>query len=178
MKLTTEKIGDQRIDIEVDGNGKFSATFDETDYTAKTIEELRELLRSAIKKAKATKPIEVTVLGLVPRKKSIYSGNGEPFEDGPGYVQAKLRGEHGTRRHVYLLISDDDRFENEKFQIGGYGSNDAEIVARLSLVEVLRYTELLELKRAATTAVEDFVGAHKFDITEALAAARKVEAVK
>lgn len=174
MKLTTEKISEQRIDIEVDTNGGFSATFNDQDFNAKTRLELIEQLKKAVKRFERVTPVEVTILGLV-RKKNRKSWDSEAFEQGAGAVNAKLRGRH-VRNRVWLMESDDDD-KACKFHLGGYKS-DGTIVRRLTPKETLRYNELLEQKRVAETALEDFVGSVKVDPYQALnnaAAAKGVE---
>src|SRR5688572_19126740 len=173
MKLATEKFGDERIDLEVDGNGKNFARWNDQDFTAATLKELREDLTKAAKRARKQKPIDVTVLGLVPETSRSNYGRNEPFKQGGGYVQAKLRAEHATRGGVFLMISDDDRFKNERFELGGYQMREADICRRLSLSELVEYEQILEAKRKAETALEDFIGARTIDAKAELLKARK-----
>jgi hypothetical protein len=173
MKLTTEKIGDARIDLDVDGHGTFSAEFNDQRYTAKTREELVEQLKKAVKKASQQGAVDVTVLGIVEsgKQRGGYSSDG-PFKKGGGFVQAKLRARHERQHNTWLLVTDDDRFASTKFQVGSY-SHDGDIVRRLTIAEAMEYMKLIEAERVAKTALEDFVGAVKLDVDAALEAARK-----
>lgn len=169
MKLATETVSKQKIEIEVDSHGQFSAEFNDMSFSAKTRLELLEQLKKAVRTFEKTKPVLVTVLGLV-RKANRRSWDTEHFIQGAGTVDAKLRGHH-DRNRVWLLTSED----GQKFQVGGYRS-DATIARRLTTAEAVRYGELVEAIRVATTALEDFVGCVGIDPAKALeAASRKVE---
>lgn len=171
MKLTTEKIGDHRIDIEVDGNGGFFADFNDQSYSAKTLEELKATLTKAVKRATQQAAVPVTVLGIIETTaRSSYSSDG-PFREGAGFVHAKLRAKHERQYNTYLLVTDDDRMSTQKFQI--YGSSNGTICRRLTLAEVTRYMELAEAKRLAVVALEDFIGEAKVKPETVLEAARK-----
>jgi len=152
MQLSTERIGKERIEIHVTDLGEFWAEFEDNTYRATTKLELLEQLRKAIKKASETAPIPVTVLGLVPAKPDKWNRQpDEPFEPGPGALQAKLRGEH-ERQSRYLLITDDKK----KFQVGTYQRDRVIIARRLTAAEVEHYLELREALTRASKAVDEF----------------------
>lgn len=174
MKLTTEKIGEARIDIEVDGDGKFWGEFNDQTYSAKTRDELLELLKKAVKKATSQGAVDVTVLGLVPAVKGRYGYDSGPFAPGDGVVHAKLRSKH-ERQSQYLLLSDGDG-ERTKFQVSTYRRADGAVIARrLTLEEVREYQQLCETMRVAKTALEDFVGRVQIDPDKALKDATRPE---
>lgn len=169
MKLTTEKIGAENIDIEVNQSGEFHAEFNEEKFRATTQAELIEQLRRAVKKAKAVKPVDVTVLRLRERttRKDWDNEIFETTEEGTlGVVDAKLRG-YNERNHVFLLVDD----KKQKFQLGGYKNGDAVIVRRLTAAEKRDYAVLVEAERVALTGLEDFIGLVKIDAKKTLAAA-------
>lgn len=177
-RVSVQVVGAHRIDINVDDNGNFSAEFNDQDFSAKTKADLVEKLTKAVKRADAQGVVDVTVLGLVPLmpgKGSAWRGRGEHFEQGAGFVNAKLRGQHERSYHTYLLVSEAGigYKAGVKFQVSG--SREGVICRRIDLQEGLRYMELLEAKRTADTALEDFIGLVKIDVDETLAAARKKE---
>lgn len=168
MKIATERIGGAEIDIDVSGEGRFSATFNDQEFSGKTLEELRERLKAAVKKAAAQGTVPVSVLGLVPAQKKSFGFDDGPFTRGAGIVDAKLRSKHEREYNSYLLVSD----SGQKFKVAG-SSREPLIARRLTLAEHMEYLKLAEAVRVATTALEDFVGSVKINPDEALAAARK-----
>lgn len=159
MKLSDVKIGERKIAIEVSATtGKFTAEFDEQDYSADTRADLVEQLKKVVKRADRSRPIGVTMLGMV-----VKTARKSWAMEGAGTVDAMLRGRH-DRNRAWLLTSVDGK---HKFQVSGY-SSDATIARRLTLAEALEYREKFEAVRAATTALEDFVGAVKVDPAELL----------
>jgi hypothetical protein len=174
MKLGTERIGNARIDIEVDTNGSFSADFNDQHFSSRTRLELVEQLKRVVKKAEQQGTVDVTVLGLVPNKGRRSGFGDDPFDQGDGAVHAKLRTKHEREHGTYLMVSDDSA--KQKFKVGNYSRRDVVVCRRLTEVEVVTYKQLCEARRLAVTALEDFVGDHKIDMDEALAGARKKEA--
>lgn len=157
-KLTTITIGDERIDVDVDAAGKFSATYQEEDYRTTTLDELTKKLEQAHRDAKQAIRVPVTVLGLIPNVEKNRYGKPDPFTRGRGVVHGVLRGKHG-RLSVYLLTSDDGK----KFQVETYSSAPT-ICARLTDVQVARYLELAEAKDAAVAALETFEEVAALDV--------------
>lgn len=162
MKLTTERILDEKIDIEIDGHGTFSAEFNDQDYSAPTRKELLEKLQVAIRKARLQGTVPVTVLGLVPVVKKQWSSDGH-YDKGAGIVQAMLRARH-ERQSCWLLVSE----EKKKFQVSVYEREGVVIARRLNLAEVTRYLDLREAVRVAEVALEDYVGSVKINPDDAL----------
>lgn len=173
MKHGTETIRGVRVEVEVDTVGQFSATFDDQEYDAPTRKELLAKLEVAIKRAQRYKPIDVSVLNLVP-KPTTRSWDSELYQEGPGVVQAKLRGYHQSQR-VWLLTAVDGAHAGKKFQVGGY-QREGIIARRLTLDETMRYTALCEALRVAETALKDFVGSVKIDPKQALEQQKEVTA--
>lgn len=170
MRLTTDTILDEKIEIYVDGSGQFSAEFNDNRYEAATRKELLEQLTKAVKLARQQGTVDVTVLGLIENRDG--RGRripGEPFTAGAGVVQAKLRGKHAREHGAWLLVSD----AGDKFQVRGWSGRAGTIARRLTEAEVADYLTLLEAKRVAETALENFVGAVKVDPEEELQNARK-----
>jgi len=167
MKFGTETVGKHAIAVEIDGRGTFSAEFNDEDFSAPTHKELVEMLRKAVRKASKVKPVEVTILGLVP-KTVRKSWDNELFIDGAGTIDAQLRGRH-SRNRVYLLKTEN----GSKFQLSEYGRKERPIVRRLTEVEKQQYLTLLEAQRVAATALEDFIGEVSINPDQALAAAAK-----
>lgn len=172
MKLGTEHINGERIDVEVSADGLFTAHFNDQSYAAKTRVELIDLLKKAVKKFQQQATVDVTVLGLVPTTTSrAHSYRPDsPYELGAGVVHAKLRSRHEREYNTYLLVSDDEG-KAQKFKVSG--SREGCIARRLTLAETIKYLDLREQLRIATTAVEDFVGAVQIDPDHALLTARK-----
>jgi hypothetical protein len=164
MAFKTEKIGDERIEIEVSQAGKFVATFDETDYRADTYAELIEQLKKAVARYKKGVAVPVTLLGLVPAVKSKWSGPAEKFEKGIGVVHAKLRAEH-ARNNALLLATDPG---GDKFQIGSYESRGV-ICPRLDENQVATWTTLKTAAVRAETALRAFEEQHTRKASELLA---------
>lgn len=175
MKLGIDRIGVDQVPLEVhvSEGGEFSAEFDEERYTATTRKELLEKLEKAVKAARETNPIDVTVLGLVPVSDRKGGWSSDPFEAGAGVVQAKLRGKHQREYNAWLMITDDGK---KRFKYSSSRRESIQIARRLNAAEVREYLALREAIRVAETALEDFVGKVQIDPEEALQAARKAKA--
>jgi hypothetical protein len=174
VKFATERIGDHRIDIEVDGSGQFTAEFNDCNYSHATRLGLLEELKKAVRRAELQGVVDVTVLGLVAvsnAHKRHYSN--EPYEPGAGVVQAKLRGKHERQHATWLLVADEGK---PRFQVSGYARDNVQIARRLTVVEIKQYLALRETVRVATCDLEDFIGSVKIDPAAALEGARKAEA--
>jgi hypothetical protein len=163
MKFATEKVRGEAIDIEVNGAGEFSATYEDQDYTANSKKELIEQLDRAVKKAKTVKAVDVTVLGLV-EKTARSRWDTERFEQGDGFVQAKLRSRH-ERQRVWLMVTDDK--DKTKFAIGNYRS-EGTIVRRLTPAECAHYLELCAAVRVAEAALKAFIDEVQIEPAEML----------
>jgi hypothetical protein len=151
-KLLDETIGGDSISITVDNTGVFRATYDEEEYSAKTLEELRALLKRAEAKRAGRQAIEVTVIDLVPADKAQSRNYApDPFEEGRGVVHALLRKRH-ERQSAYLLTS----VGGVKFQIRSYGTGSKGICRRLTDAEVAEYLRLGAAVDEAKAAFEAF----------------------
>lgn len=167
MKLNSEKIGNVLVDIEVDPNGMFSATFDGEDYREKTREQLLEKVKAAVRKAKRARPVDVSVLDTI-EKPARKTWDTEYFMDGLGIVDAKLRGHHERNRRWLLT---EEGGQKRKFNISTYEDSE-KIVRRLTDEEKRRWFQLKEAERLAAVALEDFLGVVKVDPAELLEAAQ------
>jgi hypothetical protein len=164
-KFATERILDEEIDVEVTSGGVFTAEYNDQSYDAKTLDELRARLLKAVKRAKATKAVDVTMINYVPKSQS---GNHrfvreDPYETGVGFVHAKLRSKH-ERSSAWLLTSDD----GTKFQVSSYGSVSQNICRRLTLAEALEYDRLAKALAAAEEALEAWTVTVRLDPEKAL----------
>jgi len=174
--VTTIRVeGFAAIDIHVDSAGAFNAVFNDQEYSAKTMAELHDKLNKAVKKARDQGVVDVTVVGIVPivRKVGAYHHPGDHFMQGPGVVNAKLRGKHDRQSNCYLLMTEagDGVKAGLKFQIGY--SREGRICRRLTLAEATRYVELAKARDAAIEALNDYEQGILLDVDDALAKARK-----
>jgi hypothetical protein len=164
-KVATERILDEEIDVEVTGGGVFTAEYEDQAYDAKTLDDLRAKLLKAVKRAKATRAVEVTVINTIPKSQI---GNHrfireDPYEEGVGLVHAKLRAKH-ERSSAWLLTSND----GTKFQITSYGSASQNICRRLTLAEAVEYDQLAKALATAEAALEAWTAAVRLDPEKAL----------
>lgn len=167
VRLHTETIGKRPIDIHVNTCGEFTAEFEDNEYTSKSLDDLRVLLRKAVTKAKPTSLIPVTIVGIIPHKaKGRYDT--ERFDVGPGAVHAQLRDKHEREYHVYLYQTDDGK---QKFKRGGYGNKEREEVTcrRLTPAQIDRYVALRLARDEAVAALKAWVDDHAIDLDEAIA---------
>lgn len=153
MRLTSERIEGELVEIDVDGSGTFWAEFADVRHSGATLLELKEKLGREIKKAKETKPLEVTVVDLVPNVKKGGWENGA-YRDGRGAVHALLRGKHKTQGQ-YLLRD----LEGKAFQISTYSNGGHKILRRLSDEEIAEYARLAGEADGATKALEEWISA-------------------
>lgn len=152
MKLTTEQIGDHRIDIHVNEGGKFTATFEDHDYRADTKDELIEDLRQAARKMKAQVAIPITMVDTVPASATNSRNfSDDPYVRGTGVVQCVFRGVHP--RTGALLLAD---LDGKKFQLSSY-EGKRNVAKRLTPDEEARYLELANALLVAQTAKDDFL---------------------
>lgn len=178
IKLTTDRIGDHRIDIFVDSSGGFSAEFNDQSYSASTRRELLEQLQKAVRKAKQQGLVPVTVLGLVPAKPNKWNRKpDEPFESGAGVVDAQLRAQHERQHNTFLLITDDKK---TKFQVETWRHRDGVTVARrLTVEEAHLYVALrgaVEVAEQQLKAFTESVAVDPADLLHEAAKAKKGEA--
>jgi hypothetical protein len=166
MRLGSERIGSETIDVEVDVNGVFMATFDGQDYDATTRLELIEKLTKAVKRSALRGVVDVTVLNLVPNKNRSGWDNG-PYALGSGVIDATLRSKHDRQHNTYLLTSCDGK----KFQVSG--AREGTIARRLTAKEQIEYLKLCQERDSAVAAVEAFAAAVRIDPDKALTGARK-----
>lgn len=159
MDLTTYTIEDEEIEIRVSEDGKFTATYQEEEFRSYTLSELHGKLTEASKAKASELAIPVTVINLQPTTEKNRYGKTEPYEYGTGTVHATLRGRH-QRQSTYLLTSEDGK----KFQIGTYGP--LMICNRLPPEAIAEYLRLRAALHVAKTALENFEGAHAYDLTD------------
>jgi hypothetical protein len=160
MRLTSERIDDVLVEIEVDGGGTFSATVDDEEIKGATLLELKDKLAKAIKKSKTRKPLDVSVVDLVPRTGK-RAWESEIYEDGRGVVAAVLRGKHKTQG-VYLLRD----LEAKAFKLSSYREGASKIVRRLTPEEVAEYARLAGEADVAAKCLEDWIKARRVDVEE------------
>lgn len=144
--VTNVMINNQTVEIEVDGSGRFTAEFDDQDFTAKTMEELGEQLRVAGKKSRETKAVDVSVIDHVLSKDRY-----DPLQSGIGVVHAKLRGQH-ERNHEWLLTAE----SGQKFKVRQWGSGERVICRRMTESEVAEYMQLANAVKTAEKVFESF----------------------
>lgn len=149
MKISTERIGDELIEIEVTPSGRFEASFNEEDYRAETKGELVELLRAAVGKAKqARPPMPITLLNRIRGKKTSWGKQG--IIEGRGTLDLMLRGVH-SRTRVILLTDGDQKIQLDL----GWGGNKA-VARRLNANEKAEYQELTAALDRASAAYSAF----------------------
>lgn len=149
MKISTEKIGDEQIEIEVTPEGRFEASFNEEDYRAETKGELLDILRAAVGKAKqARAPMPITLLNRIRGKKTSWGEIG--IIEGRGTLDLMLRGVH-SRTRVILLTDGDKKIQFDN----GWGGNKA-VARRLTANEKAEYQELTAALDRASAAYSAF----------------------
>lgn len=150
MKISTERIGDEQIEIEVTPSGRFEASFNEEDYRAETKGELLEILRAAVGKAKqARAPLPVTLIDRVRGKRNSWDSLGSVI-DGRGTLDMLLRGVHARTRVVMLLDGE------KKIQLDTSWGNNRFIARRLNSDEKAEYEELTVALDRASAAYNAF----------------------
>lgn len=157
--LGIKRIADTNIKIEVNDAGVFSASFEEETFSGKTMEQLEGSLKAAIKKAKELHPVDVSVVGKVPKLHDPY---GHKYTDGVGVVHAILRKRH-DRSAVYLFTAAD----GTKFQLSSYHSRD-HICRRLTDEETAEYLRLRQAVEAAKVVLEAWTEERRVNADEAL----------
>jgi hypothetical protein len=169
--ISSEVFGNERVQIHVSEGGKFSATFDDQEYHADTLKDLREQLEKAAKEAREQKAVDVTVVGLVPYTKGQDVYGWSPFTDGIGVVHAKLRGKH-KRESAWLLQAIENGKPGRRFKLSTYGEEKRSICRRLKAAEVEEYLRLANAIADAEAALEGWRAAMHVDPEEALKAGR------
>src|SRR5215510_8130893 len=133
-KVTEWKIRDQKVAVEVDHLGNFSATVDDVTLEAKTLVELKPKVEKAIKRMidneNPKKQIAITVLGMVLTK-----SQHDPLAKGVGVVHARLRGKH-QRNHEYLFTAE----AGPKFKLRSWGNQH--VTKRLNAGQEAEYLQL------------------------------------
>lgn len=171
MILTTKNILDEQITIYVDGGGAFAAEVNDDRIEAKTLEELEQRIERAIKKARDTRAVDVTVINIIPTGDNRTRGWSDgPFRQGRGVLHAKVRGKH-ERQAAWLLIEDGK--EKRKFQISTYDREGITICRRLSAEEIATYEQLATAVDEAAARLEAFRQSVQIEDLEATLKVRK-----
>lgn len=154
VRVGAETVQGERIDIEVEKSGQFSADWDGHTFREDTKAKLLEALKKAIKASSKRPPVEVTILDW--RFESNFN------DDDRGYVaHVQLRGQN-VRTHQYLLTCTGEDGEPEKRTI--YANEFTErVVRRLTDEEVAEYSVLVDKVKQAEAAVQAFREARAFD---------------
>jgi hypothetical protein len=134
MKVTTDQVGAQRIDIFVDNSGEFHAEYNEQSYRAETRMLLIKQLEKAVKSAENEKAIPVTIIDMVVSADKRDEGK---YESGRGVIQAKLRGKHGREWSTWLFMTDDGK---KKFKLSSHETR--KLCRRLTPEEIAEYERL------------------------------------
>lgn len=150
MKIATETIGGQKIDIDVDGAGVFRATYEEEEYRGESLKAVKDKLIEAAKQVQIERAVPVSVLDWIPTKEKSRYGKTEPFEQGTGVVHATLRGQH-ARLKSWLLSGP----EGQKFRLSTY--DHSWIAHRLAEAEVSEYHALKDAIKVAEDAYQAFL---------------------
>lgn len=167
MKVKTETIQNEEIDIEVTVDGWFAARYDEEDYRAKSMDELIEKLKRQVDKARNRQAHPVTVIGIVPRAKKSTIYREEPYEDGDGFVHAVLRKKH-ERQGQYLFTAVD----GTKFQLSSYRDGRSKVCRRLTAEEAKTYEQLAHAVTESQAALENWLVSVRVDAEELLGGKR------
>jgi len=141
MKVTTDQILTEKIDIHVDNSGQFWAEFNDMRYTADTRMKLLEDLKKAVKAAEGEKAVPVTLINV--SKKKEYSYGGSAYSQGRGIVHCRVRGKHGREYNTFLFVTDD----GTKFKRSTHDAGD--LCRRLSESEIAEYERLTKIIDAA-----------------------------
>lgn len=176
MKVSTVTVGETKVDIFVDNGGKFYAEYDEEDYSATTLSEVTDKVKTAVKRAKMQKPIDVTVVDLKPSTKRSGSGYGysnEPYEHGRGLVNLKLRAKHERNWNSYLYADGQGR----KFSLSRGGDGSHRVLRKLTVHEAVEYERLTTALDEAQAKYDAWLKTRALNLDETLKAGTAVTAV-
>lgn len=146
MKVTTDTIGKEKIDIHVDSSGHFWAEYEDERYEDETRKALLEKLAKAVKRHESEKAVRVTLVDVQPTTRKSFSYG--PYEPGRGVLHARLRGKHGREWNAWLFVSEDGK---TKFKMASHNGGFT-LCPRLSAEQVAEYERLsgaIETAKAA-----------------------------
>lgn len=151
-----KEIAGEMVEFRVTDGGRFVADLgDHGEVGASTLVEAMEAAKVVITNAKkaATKPIDVTVLGIMKRTEKAFYGNGS-FQSGDHAIDFVLRG--FTERTRTLLVTTTGSLkggDKEKLDVQPFGER---VVRRLSAAEHAEYARLQDARIAAEREIEQF----------------------
>ena len=151
VRIGEEKIGDERVWIEVTSAGRFTASLGGEEHTADTKAELVERLRKAAKRQRARTPVAVTVLEWTPDRRGSYWDKPERGE----LTDLLLRGRNArTREWLVSTLSGEKR---------GIALHKPAFVRRLTEEERAEYATLCRAIVEAEAAYAAWIAARRFD---------------
>jgi hypothetical protein len=151
--VTHEEVGGLRVPIEVDTNGTFSARIQDdgaAPIVGKTLAEVRDKVRAAVKKLQAKKEVEVTVLG------GKFDGFSVTRGDRDSVFDAILRGVAERTDRILFTIG------GKKVQSESY-ARGFNVARRLKPVEITQYKALVKSAIAAEADLQAFINSVKID---------------
>lgn len=166
VTVDTIKLNGAEVEIEFSAKlSKFYAKFDDVDYDAKTIDELKAQLTKAAKKAKSFEPVPTTLLAArwgKPAKGSTWRGGEDDLQTGTeeigNAIDIVLRGKNPRTRAALITVN------GKKMALDGYRHGDSVITRRLTPAEHKQYKALADTLKAAEKDLEAFVAGVKVDI--------------
>jgi hypothetical protein len=172
MKITTVTVGDEEVEIEVDMNGRFHAEYDGQSVGGDTLQEVKDHLVKMNRKVLDERAVPVTIIGIVPvEKQKDRHGfrTSDPFEDGVGVLNAKLRGRHARTREFLYIAEGENAEERKKFSLHYSGSKRYQVACRrLSLAESLEYIRLAKAAEFAQQQLDVWIDARRLDPAKAV----------
>lgn len=164
--VKTAKFHGIEVTIEVEGSGTFFANVgpDEKNVNGKTLDEVEQKIDKILRRQTAAKPQEVTIVGAAPiadnDKARQWNHNGDFVLGEASVTTLTLRGYSDRTRELLVTLGSD-----RKAKLGAQhiGLHRVAVLRPLTPQEAHEYTQLVEAKRQALVAIEDFIGARKFD---------------
>lgn len=170
VKVDTVKLNGQEVEIEFHAKlDKFYAKFDDVEYEAKTLGELKDKLAKAAKKAKSFEPIPTTLLAArwgKPAKGSSWRHNEIDLQTGTeergNAIDIVFRGVNPRTRSALITV------ESKKMSLESWKHGDTTIARRLTPAEHKQYKALTATLLAAEADLEQFITSVKFDVEAAV----------
>lgn len=167
VDIETRRVAGEEVKITfAPRSGTFYATFDQVEYSGKTLDEIGEKLKKAEKRAKTFKPIDVTLLGAAWEKSKGESWRGasrEPeLQTGTEYrgksLDVLLRGRNDRTRQALITVHD------QKVALETYRNSTTQFVRRLSAGEHRQYRELCATLAAAESDLKTWIEERAIDV--------------
>jgi hypothetical protein len=179
-KFKTVEIDGRKFDVELDGDGHFSALDDGDLVKAETFSALQEKLRTRRRRQKVRLSLPITLLGVTQAPDPAvvkHSWQRTPMlREAPETVDATVTGLHAQNRDLLVVMADGTK---DRMDGNGYG-REGIIARRLTAAEKATYVRLATAADAADAALKTFVDGVKISnarnwVREQVEAAEKAQ---